>query len=420
VDFTREPIVETIITPKDGWMLVIRSSKGVGQEEYFVDAVEVITFGSMSFFRSQERPKSFMVPVSDYEVVEVRETRMVLKNITLDRSIKIGNGKEFSPRVAKEQAPERQERPVVQVASPPDSAESPQPLQAREEPASDVRLEKKRDRKRNFRRKRAREDVAFRDEEGERTQDPSLDGSTEVPVPVFTAAISSLLPPPQTLISETIARYKDNALFKGAFFSKEEVLQTDESLTASKHDEVDQHHIEDEVVVADDLGMPEMPQISLDYPVYGADSHMFGGSCSMPLSACSVEACDALKDHSEIKEDSHFDKDAASCNLNQCSENINAESESIEAVNNVHTKQEKADPEIACAAPALPEELLEVAADEVHIAEDAARKDLEARAEEATIADDLVPDDTDKKITEQLAEKIHQHDEDHNGPSVSP
>ena len=59
VDFTREPIVETVITPKEGCKLVVRSSKSSGQEEYFVDAVEVVSFGTSFFFRSLERPKSF-------------------------------------------------------------------------------------------------------------------------------------------------------------------------------------------------------------------------------------------------------------------------------------------------------------------------------------------------------------------------
>ncbi len=83
MDFTREPIIETIITPKEGYKLVIRSSKGVGQEEYFVDAVEVVAFGRAFFFRSLEKPKAFLVPISDYEVLEVREARMVLKILGL-------------------------------------------------------------------------------------------------------------------------------------------------------------------------------------------------------------------------------------------------------------------------------------------------------------------------------------------------
>ena len=93
MNFTREPIIETIITPRDGCKLTIRNSKGGSQEEYFVEAIEVVSFGQSMFFRSQERPKSFLLPVTDYEVVEAKETRVVLKNAPLEGNIKIGGGK---------------------------------------------------------------------------------------------------------------------------------------------------------------------------------------------------------------------------------------------------------------------------------------------------------------------------------------
>ncbi len=96
VIFTREPVIETIITAKEGSKLVVRNSKGVGQEEYFVDAVEVISFGHAVFFRSLERPKCFVVPISDYEVLEVRETRIVLKKGVVEKGVKIGGWRESS------------------------------------------------------------------------------------------------------------------------------------------------------------------------------------------------------------------------------------------------------------------------------------------------------------------------------------
>ncbi len=93
MNFTREPIIETVITPREGCKLTIRNSKSGSQEEYFVDAIEVVSFGQSMFFRSQERPKCFLLPVSDYEVIEAKETRVVLKNAPLEGSIKIGGGK---------------------------------------------------------------------------------------------------------------------------------------------------------------------------------------------------------------------------------------------------------------------------------------------------------------------------------------
>lgn len=93
MNFTREPIIETVITPKDGYKLTIRSSRGGSQEQYCVDAIEVVSFGKSMFFRSQERPKSFLLPVTDYEVVETKDARVMLKNAPLEGSIKIGGGK---------------------------------------------------------------------------------------------------------------------------------------------------------------------------------------------------------------------------------------------------------------------------------------------------------------------------------------
>jgi len=95
VNYTREPIIETVITPKEGCRLAVRNSKrGVDQEDYFVEAVEIVSFGKAFFFRSTERPKSFLLPVTDYEIIELKETKMILKSTGIEKSIKIGGGKE--------------------------------------------------------------------------------------------------------------------------------------------------------------------------------------------------------------------------------------------------------------------------------------------------------------------------------------
>ena len=90
MDFTREPLVETVITPKEGYKLIIRAASGNSQEEYSVGAVEVVSFGQAFFFRSLEKPKAFLLPMSEYEVVEARETRTVLKKPQVEKTIKIG------------------------------------------------------------------------------------------------------------------------------------------------------------------------------------------------------------------------------------------------------------------------------------------------------------------------------------------
>lgn len=227
MDFTREPIIETIITPKEGYKLVIRSSKTAGQEEYFVDAVEIVAFGDALFFRSMERPKAFLVPVSDYEILEVREARMVLKNVGLDRSIKIGGGKEANLK-----APREEEKIDTTHDDGDEQEESQTSTDASTTAGSDVRVDKKRDRRRHYRKRRGR------DENGKETAEltvPSLEGEKIViapPVegaeaaaeslPLPSPSLSSLLQPPPTLISETINRYRQNDLFKGAFYLTEE------------------------------------------------------------------------------------------------------------------------------------------------------------------------------------------------------
>ena len=234
MDFTREPIIETVITPREGFKLVVRSSKSVGQEEYFVDAVEVVTFGSLCFYRSLEKPKAFIVPASDYEVLEVREARIVLKNVGLDKSIKIGGGKEQPPRyTAKE--------PIEAYSEHEEKIEQETTVAIQETvtaPKSSEPKERKRDRRRHYRRRRGREEGASQEEadllekaelgEGEEkivlsppseeAEHPSKE--LQESINAATSLLSSLLTPPPMLISETLAKYKNNELFRGAFYER--------------------------------------------------------------------------------------------------------------------------------------------------------------------------------------------------------
>ncbi len=260
MDFTREPIIETVITPKEGCKLVVRSSKAIGPEEHFVDAVEVVSFGHALFFRSLEKPKPFLVPVSDYEVLEVREARIVLKNVGIDRSIKIGGGKDAS-RLIKESSYEKKEDLTSSQGSI-EVEENPEPSQQQPEPRGivDSRLDKKRDRRRHYRRRRKDE----RDEKDEELKDSNWspenredqnredvgeaktfssqkkeeEGQSIEQAVLPAPSLSSILPPPTTLIRETIARYKNNDLYKGAFYLREEDNQG--SITAGADEEEDE------------------------------------------------------------------------------------------------------------------------------------------------------------------------------------
>lgn len=201
MNFTREPIIETIITPKDGYKLVVRNSKGGSQEEYHVDAVEVVSFGHSFFFRSLERPKSFFVPVSDYEIIETKETRVVLKNVNIERSIKIGGGRQEPTR--KESIPEETAAGAEEAAIE-TSSETPQ----------FSKNERKRERRRHRRSRRAQEERLATSETQKETPQPAVEmaaegGGANDETQVSSSMFTSLFPPPPTLISETIARYKD-------------------------------------------------------------------------------------------------------------------------------------------------------------------------------------------------------------------
>lgn len=77
--FTRDPVVETLITAREGYRLLLRSTAHPEHEEFLVDIVEVVNLGSACFFRSLEKPKAFLVPMTDYALLEVKEQRVALK-----------------------------------------------------------------------------------------------------------------------------------------------------------------------------------------------------------------------------------------------------------------------------------------------------------------------------------------------------
>lgn len=200
MNFTREPIIETIISPKEGYKLSVRNSKISSHEEFIVEAIEVVSFGSALFYRSQERVRPFLLPVSDYEVLEVREARMVLKNASFEKNIKIGGGKENirphkeTPELEEESSIEEAEANIITPAA------HPEPR---------TQNDRKRDRRR--RRRRPHDDrleTILRQHEPKASpmEEPELDKAEVKPnLPSF----SGLIPPPPTLISETIGRYRD-------------------------------------------------------------------------------------------------------------------------------------------------------------------------------------------------------------------
>ncbi len=226
MNFTREPIIETIISPKEGYKLSIRSSKGENPEEVLVEAVEIVSFGSALFYRSLEKPKCFLVPVSDYEVFEVKETRVVLKNANIERTIKIGGGRDAPPRPPRE-APE-----PVQYS---DNEE-----EGRSSEEAPMEQRQKRDRRRRHRRRS--DDRPMQQQNSEEGQDRApadnaVDegGGAKDETKVSSSMFTHLFPPPTTLISETIGRYKDAQNAEGNSSAQKVEKPSDEDTLPSEH-----------------------------------------------------------------------------------------------------------------------------------------------------------------------------------------
>lgn len=173
MNFTRDPIIETVITPKEGFKLLVRSSTQDKGDEYQVDAIEVVSFGKSMFYRSLEKPKAFLLPVSDYEVIEVKETRVVLKKASLEKPIKIAGGKKEEPK---------EEKPKKKT-------------------------------------KRTRKSAKKKQEET-----PEIEEENAEPPPP--RKMRALIPPPSGLISESISKYKETLPPE----EEEELKAEDESL----------------------------------------------------------------------------------------------------------------------------------------------------------------------------------------------
>ncbi|SCA63611.1 hypothetical protein SCG7109_AU_00020 [Chlamydiales bacterium SCGC AG-110-M15] len=191
-----------------------------------------MSFGSALFFRSMERPKPFLVPVTDYEVLEVRETRMVLKHVSVDRSIKIGGSRDTSTKASKSRPADKKDK---SKASPAKEAAVESPSASPEEPVP----EKKRERRRRRRRKDDSSETAteaVEESKGETTppkkgsktskkqpasksSEPSDEAGKKINAQDLAQSEPSqktswprpemLLAPPPTLISDSISRYKD-------------------------------------------------------------------------------------------------------------------------------------------------------------------------------------------------------------------
>jgi hypothetical protein len=209
VYFTREPVLESIITPKQGYTLVLRSSKAAIQQEYFVESVEIVSFGRELFYRSNDRVKAFLLPVADYEVLEVHEARLALKVVG---AVKASNPEKQQKQPSKDN--KRQEKPkraVQEVKKEEDEPfkdedffteeEAPEVEEIQEKPIVELKRDPKRHQKRRAKRQGSKKPEEKTSQEEKPPAEP-LSADEELRA----LRKRALLSPPETLISEKYAQ----------------------------------------------------------------------------------------------------------------------------------------------------------------------------------------------------------------------
>ncbi|EPP34671.1 hypothetical protein CP10139811_0869 [Chlamydia ibidis] len=201
--FTRDPVIETVITSREGYKLSVRNTKHLSQDPFVVEAIEVISLGNTCFFRNCDHGKPFIVPAADYEVMEVRDTRINLKAVGLDRGVKIAGGREGLMRLTKV-APVEEKYEVSEELRGSEPSTSPV---VKKEKKESRKSEKWKEKKKQGRRKNNKEIAeaagasqevidTVTEEIWEESQANKLEDDKKF----------SLLPPPSKLISEVFSQ----------------------------------------------------------------------------------------------------------------------------------------------------------------------------------------------------------------------
>ncbi|MBQ8499002.1 GrgA family transcription factor [Chlamydia sp.] len=155
--FTRDPVIETVITSKEGYKLSVRNSKHLSQDPFIVEAIEVVRLGGTCFFRNCDHSKPFLVPAADYEVMEVRDAKINLKAVGLDRGVKIVSGREAllkMPKVAPITAPSGEDTSSAEEEV---SEPAPAAPMSRKERRKEFKSEKWKEKKKQGRRRSSKE-----------------------------------------------------------------------------------------------------------------------------------------------------------------------------------------------------------------------------------------------------------------------
>ncbi len=211
--FTRDPVIETIITARDGHKLVLRNTKIASQEPFIVDSVEVVSLSGGCFFRNSERSQSFFVPISDYDVIEVKDARTTLKLPGVEKGIKIAGGRGTNLKSIKEiknsTIDSIEEKTSVEVSL--QDVDLKVLKEDKKEEKENWKKNKKRKSNRNSLSSNFSKETSFSEDQVSCSEDPShiqvSNGDLDNKVKRF-----SLLPPPPMLISEVMSKFSEASL----------------------------------------------------------------------------------------------------------------------------------------------------------------------------------------------------------------
>ncbi|AAD18762.1 GrgA family transcription factor [Chlamydia pneumoniae] len=206
--FTRDPVIETVITSREGYKLSVRNTKHFSQDPFMVEAIEVISLGNICFFRNCDHSKPFLVPAGDYEVMEVRDTKINLKAVGLDRGVKIAGGREALIKLTKSTPlPVIDEKPLADSPEEGTEPTSPSKKEKKEARKDSFKGEKWKEKKKLSRRRNHKEiaEVTGASQEILDTVKEELWEESQENEIVEQKKFS-LLPPPAKLISEVISQ----------------------------------------------------------------------------------------------------------------------------------------------------------------------------------------------------------------------
>ena len=204
MNFTREPILETIISAKEDYKLRLKSTKNEGSAEYLVDAVEVVCFGTTFFYRSGEPAHTFFIPAQDFEIEQVRQVRLALKTPT-ETNIKIAGGSEGSNKQFSEKSKDNKKHKPSRENHNEKIAEKTNDLEVETHLEEKTENDAPKPHSKEKHSKRSQNKKISKDRKKAEKEAAIATTSDQTPQP---SIFSHLLRPPEALISDSIHKYQ--------------------------------------------------------------------------------------------------------------------------------------------------------------------------------------------------------------------